>query len=50
LYLQTAPAEGGSGSGAEQNPPQFFALVAGAVLAVVPMGGSSVFFVLINTR
>lgn len=34
----------------EQNPPQFFALNAGAVLAVVPMGGSAVFFVLMNTR
>lgn len=50
LCSQIAPTEGGNGSGAEQNPPQFFALTARAVLAVVPMGGSAVFFVLVNTR
>lgn len=47
---EAAPADGGSGSGAEQNPPQLFALSAGAALAVVAMGGSAVFFTLINTR
>eukprot|EP00752_Nemacystus_decipiens_P008666 g7736.t2 len=49
LQEKTAPKEGGRGSGAEQNPLQIFALSTGAVLAVVPMGGSAVFFVLINT-
>eukprot|EP00903_Cladosiphon_okamuranus_P015389 g14214.t1 len=49
LLEETAPEDGRSGSVEEQNPPQFYALSAGAALAVVPMGGSAVFFILINT-
>ncbi|CAM9568049.1 unnamed protein product [Pylaiella littoralis] len=53
--LEAAQKEGGSGSGSGSSGGlnnlllQPFAVCVGAVLAVVPVGGSAVFFVLINT-
>lgn len=55
-FCQAAQKEGGSGSGSGSSGGlnnlllQPFAVCVGAVLAVVPVGGSAVFFVLINTR